>query len=133
MANTVYDKAKEQFLQGGINLLTDDIRVILIDRADYTFDVSHEFLSSVPAAARVATSGALTGKTVTDGVFDAADPVFTAVTGDVSEDLLYYKHTGADGTARLIYYQDTNITNSPVTPNGGNINLTHAATGIFKL
>lgn len=135
MANALYDKGREGFLNGDIDWPADDIRAILIDTADYTLSIStHEFLSSVPVAARVAVSASFTGKTSTNGIADAADITFTAVTGDQSEALIIYKHTGSDATARLIAFMDT-ATGLPVLPNGGNITVTwdNGTNKIFKL
>lgn len=124
MANGAYKKTKKLILDADVDLLVDDIRVILVDAADYTVDLTnHDFLDDVPAAARVATSGALGSKTTTDGIFDAADVTFTSVSGDQSEALIIYKHTGVEGTSPLIVYLDTGYTGLPITPNGGNINL----------
>lgn len=135
MANALFDKGREGFLNGDIDWPADDIRAILIDTADYTLSIStHEFLSSVPVAARVAVSASFTGKTSTNGIADAADITFTAVTGDQSEALIIYKHTGSDATARLIAFMDT-ATGLPVLPNGGNITVTwdNGTNKIFKL
>ncbi len=135
MANALYNKGREGFLDGNIDWDTDDIRCILIDTADYTVDLAtHDNLDDVPAIARVATSGAFTSKTVTDGVADAADVVLSAVTGDPSEAIVIYKHTGTESTSRLIAYIDT-ATGLPVTPNGGDITIQwdSGANKIFKL
>jgi len=135
MANALYDKGREGFLDGSIDWDTDDIRAILIDLADYTPNLAtHDFLDDVPAAARVAVSGSLAGKTVAAGVADANDITFSAVSGDPSEAILIYKHTGSDATARLIALIDT-ATGLPVTPNGGDINVAwdNGANKIFKL
>lgn len=134
MANVLYDKGREGFLAGEIDWDADDIRAILVDTNDYAFSAAHDFLDDVAAGARVAVSGSLTGKSTTSGVADAADPTFTAVVGDPSEAVILYKHTGSDATARLIAYMDTG-TGLPVTPNGGDINLTfdNGANKIFKL
>lgn len=135
MANALYNKGRQGFLEGAIDWDTDDIRAILVDAADYTVDVAnHDNLDDVPAGARVSVSGSLTGKTVTDGVADAADVTFTAVTGDPSEALVIYKHTGTESTSRLIAYLDTG-TGLPVTPNGGNVTVQwdNGANKIFKL
>lgn len=136
MASGLYDKGREGFLDGSIDWDTDDIRIILIDVADYTVNLAtHDFLDDVPAGARVATSGALASKTVTAGVADAADVTLTAVTGDVSEAIVIYKHTGVAGTSRLIAYIDTASSGLPVTPNGGDIVIAWDAgvNRIFKL
>lgn len=134
MATKLYPKSRKAFADGDIDLLVDDIRCILIDAADYTYDDAHDFLDDVPGGARVAVSGALTGKSTTDGVFDHALATFPTVAGDVSEAIIYYVHTGVDATARLIAYVD-NATGLPVTPNGQNITYTPStgANKAFKL
>ena len=135
MANALYGLGREGFLAGDIDWDGDDIRVILVDTADYTVNIDvHNDLADVPAGARVAVSGALTSKTVTLGVADAADVTFTSVTGDPSEALVIYQHTGVESTSRLIAYIDT-ATGLPVTPNGGDITVTwdNGANKIFKL
>lgn len=133
MANALQPSFKKLALDGDIDLLNDDIRAILIDLADYTYSSAHDFLDDVAAAARVDTTAALTGKTTTGGVFDSNDPVFAAASGDVSEAVWLYKHTGVDATANLIAFYDTGITGAPVTPNGGDINVTVHASGWFAL
>lgn len=133
MANALYNFAKESFITGSINLSTDDIRVILVDTADYTVNLAtDQDLVDVPGAARVAVSDALASKTVADGVFDAADKVLSAVTGDPSEALVIYKHTGTEATSLLIAYIDSG-TNLPVTPNGGDITIQWNGSGIFAI
>lgn len=135
MANALYDAGRQGFLDGSIDWDTDDIRVILVDTADYTVNLAtHDNLDDVVAAARVAVSASLSSKTVTAGVADAADVTFSSVTGDPSEALVIYKHTGTESTSRLIAYIDT-ATGLPVTPNGGNITVTwdNGANRIFKL
>lgn len=135
MANALYDKGREAFLNGDIDWLNDDIRVILVDAADYVVNLAtHDFLDDVPVAARVATSSALSSKTSTNGVADAADVTFPLVTGDQAEALVIYKHTGTESTSNLIAYIDT-ATGLPVTPNGGDITVQwdNGANKIFKL
>ncbi len=135
MPNALYEKGREGFLAGEINWDTDVIKVVLVDAADYTANLTaHQFLSDIPPAARVATSNALTGKTVANGVADAADLTFPTVNGDHVEALVIYKDTGTEGTSRLIAYIDT-ATGLPVTPNGGDINVAwdNGANKIFKL
>lgn len=135
MANVLYDKGREGFLAGNIDWDTDAIKCFLIDKADHTPDTAtHEFMTSIEASARVAQSGTFSSKTVTDGVADAADEVFTSATGDVSEAIIIYASTGTEGTSRLIAYISA-ATGLPVTPNGGNINVTwdSGVNKIFKL
>jgi phage tail sheath gpL-like len=135
MSNALYDKGREGFLAGEIDWDTDVIKAVLIDAADYTVNLAdHQFLSDIPAAARVATSAALTGKTVANGVADAADLAFLAISGDPVEALVIYQDTGSESTSRLIAYIDT-TTGLPVTPNGGDINVAwdNGDNKIFKL
>ena len=133
MANAIYPKAKEQFLQGGINMSSGNIKAVLVDLADYTYSTAHNALDDIPGAARVATSANLGTKTFTDGLFDAANASFTAVTGDVSEAVVIYLDSGVESTSKLIAFFDTGVTGLPVTPNGGDINLNFNASGIFQL
>jgi len=136
MANAIYGIGRKAFLDAGIDLLVDDIRVVLVDLADYTVSIDvHDFLDDVPAGARVAVSGSLTSKDTTLGVFDAADITFSSVTGDQSEALIIYRHTGTDATSELIAFIDTGVTGLPVTPNGGDITVTwdSGADKIFKI
>jgi hypothetical protein len=135
MANSLYTKAKQALIAADIDLEADDIRVVLVDGADYTPNLAtHQFLSDIPAGARVAVSGALQNKTVTDGVFDADDIVVAAVSGDQFEYLVFYKHTGVEGTSRLLYIIDT-ATGLPCTPNSSDITLSWSsgADKIFRL
>jgi hypothetical protein len=131
----IYPKYREALLDGstGIDLNDGDVRVILVDTSDYTYSAAHDFLDDVASGSRVATSGALTNTTVTNGTFDADDVTFSSVTGDQSEALIFYLHTGTESTSRLVAYIDTGVTGLPVTPNGGNISLAFNASGIFTL
>ena len=135
MANSLYTKGKQGLIDGSIDLDTHDIRVVLVDGADYTPNLAtHDNLDDIPSGARVAVSGALASKTVVDGVFDAADIVIAAVTGDQFEYLVLYKHTGTESTSRLIMLSDT-ASGLPCTPNGSDITLAwdNGANKIFKL
>ena len=134
MANGMYVKGIESLMQAGINLVSDTIKVVLVDAADYTVDLAaHDFLNDVAAGARVATA-TLESKAVTGGAFDAADVTFPAVTGGPSEALIIYKDTGTEGTSALIMYIDT-ATGLGVTPNGGDITVTwdNGTNKIFKI
>jgi hypothetical protein len=125
MANAIYPKWKEAVIQGAANSsLAGNVKAVLVDLADYTYSAAHEFLTDVPAGARVATSANLASKTYTDGRFDTADFTFTAATGDPGEALIIYIDTGVAGTSRLVVFRDTGVTGLPVTPNAGDINVT---------
>lgn len=129
----IYKKYLKAALDGGINLLSDTIKVVFIDDADYTPNfTTDQFYSDVPAAAKVGTPVALANKSTTDGVFDADDPTFVSVSGDQCESLLVYKDTGTASTSPLIAIL---ALGAAVTPNGGNITavLDNGANRIIKL
>jgi hypothetical protein len=135
MSSALYDKGREGFLAGDIAWDSDTIKCVLVDTAGYTVNLAtHDNLDDIPGGARVATSGALASKTTTNGVADAADVTFSAVTGDPCEAIVIYKDTGTESTSRLIAYIDT-ATGLPVTPNGGDIvvSWSDGASKIFKL
>lgn len=135
MANALYDTFKQGLLNKEFDLDTDVIKATLIDSADYTFSAAHDFYGGgtpdVAAAAKVAESGALTSPTITNGVFDTADFTWSTVTGDQSEAIILWDDTIVDD--RLIAFYDTGMTGMPVTPNGGDINVTVNASGWFAL
>ena len=140
MANQLYSAGKEAFLSAEINLSSaaNNIAIVLIDTNDYSFSDSHTVLNDVTGASRVATA-TLASKTVTSGVFDAADATFSNVTGDVSEALVIYHDVQVGGTTEansctLIAYIDT-ATGLPITPGGGDITVAFSdgANKIFAL
>lgn len=135
MANTLYDKGRQRFLEAAINWSSDTIKVYLVDTGSYTANFStHEYLSDVGSGARIAGPVTLTSKTTTGGAADAADITFNSVTGASIEVILIEKDTGTEGTSPLIAYIDT-ATGLPITPNGGDIIVTwdNGANKIFKL
>ena len=127
MANAVYPKAKERALtDAGIQWSTGDIKAILVKTSGgtnpYTYSAAHEFRSELHADAQIATSGNLGTKTVTDGVADAADVTFTAVTGEDAQAIVLFRDTLSAATDELIAYID-DATGLPVSPNGGDITI----------
>lgn len=101
--NRLYPKAKEAL----IDWVNDDIRALLIDTGDYTPNFStDDNLDDIPSGGRVGTAVALSSKTNTLGVMDAADVTFTSVTGDTAEAIVLYKHTGSESTSKLFAYID---------------------------
>jgi hypothetical protein len=135
MANAMYTLGRQKFLEGAIAWLTDSIKAVLVDSGQYTLDLAtHQWLSDIPAGARIATSGNLANKTSTGGVADADDVTFSSVTGVQSEYIILYKDTGTAGSSALIACIDT-ATGLPVTPNGGDITVAwdNGANKIFKL
>ena len=133
MANALYPKFKEALLTLAANndLENGNVKVCLVDTGTYTYNSAHEFHNDLSGI--VATSGNLASKTITNGVFDAADFSFTAVSGSSAEAMVIWIDTGTSSTSPLVAYIDTGQTGLPVTPNGGDINVTLNASGFFAL
>lgn len=132
MASAIYPIAKKAFLDGDIDLLTDNIRAVLIDTGTYTYNAAHDFYNDLTGVVGTE-SGLFASKTTTGGTFDAADITFTAVTGSTAEAIVIFKDTGNAATDNLIAYIDSASSGLPVTPNGGDINVVWNASGIFSI
>jgi len=141
MANFVFDSFRNGILGSHatrVDLDADTIKCIFIDHTDDTPVVGDDFLddfvgTSVPATqAACPTLGTKTIGTVAVGVFDAADTVFTTLSGDQVESLVLFKATGTDGTSDLICRWDT-ATGLPLTPNGADVTIAWASGGILTV
>lgn len=136
MANTVYTTAKVGILNQntGFDFAADTLKIDLIDDADYTQNLTtDDFYNDVTAG--VASTATLASKTTTAGTFDSADPTFSAVaSGDPCELILLWSDTaGASTTDPLIALYDTFSSGMPVTPNGGDVNVTVNASGWLSI
>jgi hypothetical protein len=135
MANAIFPKGRQNFLEADIDWLVDDIKVMLV-KSGYTYDSADEFvLDTTPASNDNGRSANLGGKTSTDGVADASDASLTATAATACNALILFKDTGSDATALLIAYIDT-ATGLPFTPAaGGTVNIVwdNGANKIFKL
>lgn len=124
MTNVLYTKAKQKFLEGHFNLPSDTINASLVDTGLYTVDLAnHDFRNDIPDSAVIATQP-LASKTVTDGVFNAANTVFPNVPASANtiEAVVVWKDTGTPTTSALIAYIDSGV-GLPTTPNDGNITV----------
>ena len=131
MASAIYPKFKEGLLQGDYDLSTAVVRAVLVDTGTYTYNSAHDFYNDLSGVVGTE-SGAFASKTFTNGTFDAADITFTAVTGSTAEAIVLFVDTGNVATDALIAFLDS-ATGLPVTPNGGDINVTWSASGILTL
>lgn len=137
MSTFLYDEGRDNFANGNIDWVNDDIRLVFIDDADYIVDSALDStLADIGAPARVAISAAsLASKSTADGIVDADDHTINAVSGDVFEAIVIVKYdTGTPDNSLLIAYID-NYSGLPATPNGGNITVAfpNDANKIFKL
>ena len=123
MANALYAKGKEKILSGSINFSSDTIKAALLS-SSYTANLSTDEFWSGISANLLNTAQTLGSKSVTGGVFDAADVTFTAVTsGSTVKAVVIWKDTGTPSTSPLLVYIDT-ITGFPLATNGGDITIT---------
>lgn len=134
MANAIYPKWKELVLGlgcGSGTKPTGTLKSVLVNTGTYTYSAAHQFASSL--SGQVGTATAIASPTFTNGVLGGSNVTFTAVSGSAAQAIVIYLDTGTAGTSPLIEYVDTGATGLPVTPNGGDINITWNASGIFQL
>jgi hypothetical protein len=145
MASGWYNKGKAQVANGGIDLLTDTIKVMLVSSA-YTFNPDHNFASDANAQ-EIAVTGytggfggggrkTLANKTITEddtndrAVFDADDPVWTALgAGATIGGAILLKEVTNDGASPVILFLDP----ADLPTNGSDFQLQFDATGIAWL
>jgi len=134
VANSLYDKGREGILDGSISVSSGSVKALLATSGYAPNTSTHANVSDVGSGNIVARSSAFTSKTETGGVFDAADITYPAVTGSACNYIVLYIDSGSDATSRLIGVIDT-ATGLPVTPNGGDIQVTwdNGTNRIFKL
>lgn len=143
MANALFDVYRNNILGhndfANVQLDADTLKPMFVDIADDTPAVTDQDIADILSAARVPaiascpTLGTKTIGTVAVGVFDAADAVFTALTGDQVERLIIFKDTGSEATSILIALYDTFTSGMPLTPNGGDVTVQWNASGIFSV
>ncbi len=118
----LYTKAKEKILSGQINLASDTLKVALVSDGYVANAATHEFLTALNGFT-IGTAQALTGATVTNGVFDAADVAWSAVpVGSTAAGVVIYKDTGNPDTSPLLVMINY-ITGFPLVTNGGDITV----------
>jgi hypothetical protein len=130
MANALYPPAAEGFIAGEIDLDTAVIKAAFV--RGYTYSASHKFVSDVTGAGGTlnGTSAALASKTVTNGVFDAADTTVTTTASAVDHGILLFQASAVTGGAdvaataqRVIAWYDTG-TGLPIQPGTGSTPIT---------
>jgi len=131
LATFLYTKAAESFLDGSTGHLSwsgDTIKLVLVKAAYTPVQATDQFRSIITAANELTggVSVAFTGKTVTDGVADAADVTLTAVpASQVAQGFVIFQDTGVSATSRLIMYADsTKYTGLPLNTSGADVVIT---------
>jgi hypothetical protein len=128
MASQLYPKGAAHILglATKVDLVADTTKVLFYAGS---FSSSHEFVSDLTGASIIARSGALAGKTVTSGVFDANDITITAVSGSAFTHVILYKDTGTDSTSPLVAIFDV----TTYTPSGLDVTVVFNASGLFSI
>lgn len=136
MSNNRYVKMGDHLGRAEIDLVNGDVRAVLIDTNEYSPDFSSdEYLSDIPEDAIVGTlDESLSGKTLSNGVFDADDALFGAISSSYIGAVVLYMHTGNPATSVLLAYIDE----SPLFPldSGGwdvEVAWSNSANKIFRL
>jgi hypothetical protein len=142
MASFIYNKAKEQMLNGQMNLIADNIYAMLVT-SGYTANPDHDFVTSLGAnelsgtgySRRLLSSKAVVESDANDRAeFTAANLSWTAISAGTAAAVVLYKRVGgADNAATdvLVAYIDSG--GFPVTTNGGDLNINWNAAGIIQL
>lgn len=133
MANTPFNIGRRLFVTQGIHWVNDTIKAVLVDTTVYTFDPAHEYLSQIPAGARIITA-TLANKSVSTVGGCLADPLSLAgVTGSQAGAVILYKQGAADASSPLVIYLN-DLPGLPFTPTGGAVLVAfnNTATGIFR-
>lgn len=149
MASFLYNKAKEGFL-GGTNeadLIGDKIGVALVGNG-YVAAASHSTMTNVGTSVvktayfttSTSVTGASTGLTITDGVFDGPDITIQSVTsGQTINAIVIFEQNATNQTtpthtaSKLIAYIDNVSSGLPITsPSGANITISWD-NGTFKI
>ena len=130
MANALFATAAEGFISGEIDLDTAVIKAAFV--RSYTFSSAHKFVSDVTGAGGTinGTSAALASKTITNGVFDAADTSASTTANATDHGILLFQSSAVTGGAdvaasaqRVIAWYDTG-TGLPIQPGTGSTPIT---------
>lgn len=140
MADVIQNSFKKHIMNGGIDLDTDTIKVMLLTSTHVQNQDTFEFISAVSANEVVGTGytaggQALAGKVVSqddtdnEGVFDANDIVWATST-ITARYAAIYKDTGVAATSPIIAILD--FATDQIS-SAGNFTITWGAEGILNL
>ena len=130
MANGLYTQFYDQLMEKTIDLSADQINVALLD-INYVVDLANDttYAASVTPTGAEIDTGILTGKTITDGIFNADNYEFPNVVHGTNAKYVVVYH---NPSGYLMAYFDTNTTGPINIPCVGNdIHTEWNATGIF--
>lgn len=126
-----YPFAESLLLGTAGNVTQYDIRALLVD-SSYVFTQSHSNLSDVPVGARVHVTTTLQNITGTNGKLATDNFEIDTLTGDPVTQIIFYKHTGVEGTSSLLSYSNSSE-GLPHTPVGEGLTIFFGTDGILNL
>jgi len=131
VAQQVYQMITEALARGLIpgGLEQTPLTLVLVAEG-YVYGAGHEFLSSVAAADRIATSMPLRSKTFPAGVMAARKAIFVAVSGAAVTQAVLCTSVGNAAANRLVARYDLP---APFAPTGGDLTIEWDADGVLSL
>lgn len=109
MANFVYGKAKQSLLNGQINVLSNSLKILLVDSSYVPSANSDEYVSNINPTYIKNRSAIIQNVTNTLGVLDADDITILEHDGVAFKAIVLYQNGASDSDSRLIAYIDTSI------------------------
>lgn len=117
------------------DLSSVNLKIAALD-ATHTYSAAHDFLDDITGGSTVATTGNLGTKTITGGVFDAANISLGSPAGGdtITQFYLYYDTTVA-GTSLLIAYWNEDAAGAAISiaTDGTEITINFHASGLFRV
>lgn len=107
MANFVYKKAKEAMLSGDVDLVSNNLKLLLVNSSYAPNQNTDNFVSNINSSHIKARSPIFSGVTINSGILDADDVVMSSYPGDAFNAVVIYQDSGSDQTSILIAYIDT--------------------------
>ena len=108
MSNFFYPKAKEALFKGQINIISNQIKILLIDTSLYTPSVNTDtFVSDIPEASIKDRSDPVQNVNINLGIIDADDVIISDYPGHPFSGLVGYQVGSSDSNSRLLFHIDT--------------------------
>ena len=109
MANFVYGKAKQALLNGQINVLSNSLKILIVDSSYVPSANSDQYVSNINPSYIKNRSAIIQNVTNTLGVLDADDITIIEHDGSAFKAIVLYENGISDSYSRLIAYIDTSI------------------------
>ena len=109
MANFVYGKAKQALLNGQINVLSNSLKILIVDSSYVPSANSDQYVSNINPSYIKNRSAIIQNITNTLGVLDADDITILEHDGAAFKAIVLYENGISDSDSRLIAYIDTSI------------------------